>query len=108
MKLEKSDDLYIVTQGPFGGFAPWEPGMSKIYASEKELRDHYKGIGIRGQVGILKFNRKGDITGAYSSSGYISDNEWTAEKAPKLNIKKTMADRFDASIDEACSKPIKK
>lgn len=94
MKLKSGEEFYTVTQGPSVSFEPWSPGIYKIYTSEQELRDDYKGTGIRGPVGILKFSKEGKITDAWSTGGYISKNKWKREDIPKIDFEKVMKSRL--------------
>ncbi len=86
-----TDEFYILTTPPSNNFE--EISDDRIYGSEEAIRDSYEDIGIKGFVGILRFNRKGDITGAWSSFGYISDKEWTREEIPDIDFKEIMEKR---------------
>ncbi len=79
--LKGSNEFYVLNHSYSRLWANGED--KKVYSSEEELREAYKGLGIRGGVNILRFDKGGKMTGAWLVWGYISDNPWQPIEKPK-------------------------
>ncbi|MFH1637318.1 MAG: hypothetical protein ABIB71_02735 [Candidatus Woesearchaeota archaeon] len=97
LKFQDSKEFYILTGITIDStqFYSIGPGMEGVFSSEQELRTGYKGIGIKGKVGILRINTDGNIINAWSTSGYLSEKKWKEEKIPTFDYENLMKTRFD-------------
>jgi len=90
-KIKKHKRFYILTMGPIYGFRPLR-GMYGIYCSRDEIEEVYSQTRLKGQIGILEFDRNGNIVGAWSTWNFPYD--WKREAIPRVDYSKIMNERF--------------
>ena len=70
-KLREYQQLYMVTQSPSVNYKSFRHSQQPLFVSQEQIKEYYKGKGIRDRVGILRFDKFGNITRAWSTGGYI-------------------------------------
>jgi len=96
--LKKTGSFYILTTGPERNFAVFS-GKNYIFPTESVFRQAYRELDVQKEVGILNVGSSGEIIGAFSAKGKISESNWALAKRPDFNYANEMARRRDKNYN---------
>ncbi len=95
----QTDEFYVITTPPADASMPpemsWHPAdlMVGFYVSEKQLKQENNGVVAEFPVGILRVNKEGQITGAWTTDGDLGNSQWNKEDIPVFDYGALMKQR---------------